>query len=133
MLSTESTTIATWMLALILVGIGWNLGFSSATVLLTHVYADAPSLKSKVQAANDFVMFLLAGSFIFSTGYIYEAGGSSLPGWRTVNVVVLGMIGIMALIVVGEMTLQQRESKQQKKYSAGEPDQELGPSDKNLH
>lgn len=114
----DSNTLAAWFASLILIGIGWNLGFSSATVHLTQAYAHAPEFKSKVQAANDFVMFLLSGSFIFSTGYIYEAGGSELSGWRTVNYSVFALIGSMALIVLADMTLSHRE-KEATNFSAG--------------
>ena len=127
--SSESSTIATWILALVTVGMGWNFGFSSATVLLTQAYADAPHMKSKVQAANDFVMFLLSGAMIFSTGYIYEDGGSELPGWRTVNAIVLGLIGAMALLVGWEFMMQRRDSKgraNELPYTVGKVDEESG-------
>ena len=110
LISNEDTSVATWMLALIFMGIGWNFGFASATVLLPRAYQDAPSFKTRVEAANDFVMFLIAGAFIFSTGYVYEAGGSLLAGWQTVNFFVLFLIVVMAVIVGTEMYCQQRDA-----------------------
>jgi MFS family permease len=95
-------SLVPWIVGLVIIGVGWNLGFSSTTVLLTQSYAEAPLLKAKVQAANDFIMFFLAGSLIFSTGYIYESGGSEIMGWKTVNYVVIGLTSILSCIVACE-------------------------------
>jgi MFS family permease len=98
----DDGNIATWYFGLILLGFGWNFGFSASTVWLTGSYKSLPHLRSKVQAANECAMFFLAGIFIFSTGYIFEAGGSGLDGWKTINYVNFGMIGLMmALSTIG--------------------------------
>jgi MFS family permease len=101
-LSTQDNTTTTtiWFLGLIFLGIGWNFGFSSATVWVQRVYAK-PShqhLKAKIQAANEFFTFFFSGGLIFSTGYINEAGGGGLAGWRLLNVSI--MVFIIVLIVV---------------------------------
>lgn len=98
--SAEDGTIATWIVGMVIFGIGWNVGFSSSTVLLSSAHFNFNRGEvTQVQAANDFFMFLLSGSAIFSTGYIYEAGGSGLDGWMTVNWTVVGFLGLMALVV----------------------------------
>lgn len=98
----SSASIVPWILGLVILGVGWNFGFSASTVLLAQSYDEAPLLKAKVQGANEFVMFMFAGSLIFSTGYIYEAGGSELAGWKTVNYVVIGLTAIMVSIALYE-------------------------------
>jgi MFS family permease len=100
-LSTQpnNNSTAPWFLGLIFLGIGWNFGFSSATVWVTMVYATMPEFKSKVQAANETGTFFLAGAVIFSTGYIYNAGATGLTGWRTLNYVLLGLIALMIMLV----------------------------------
>jgi len=89
-------TITSWSIGLFLAGVGWNFGFSSSTLLLTQAYVTAPHLKTKVQAANDFIMFLFAGSLALSTGYVFEGGGGGLEGWMAVNYVVLSLIVVMS-------------------------------------
>ena len=72
-------------------GFGWNLTFSSGTVLLASCYApqDAP----RVQGANDFIIFFIAGAGSLGSGYI----NSSL-GWDAVNWVVVGLMGVLLAI-----------------------------------
>lgn len=107
--TSEDGTIATWILGLAIAGIGWNLGFSSATVLLTRVYEKAHEFKARVQAANDLFMFLISGFTTFSTGYIYQGGGPlPLDGWALVNYVVLGMSAIISFIMVPAYLVDRR-------------------------
>ncbi|KAL1515596.1 hypothetical protein AB1Y20_002216 [Prymnesium parvum] len=75
-------------------GVAWNLCFSSGTVLLSSCYTpqDAP----RVQGANDFVIFFLAGSGSFCSGYINAA-----LGWSTLNYIVLGLMAVMLATVFG--------------------------------
>jgi len=123
--TSENGSLATWILGLCLVGLGWNLGFSSATVLLTRVYAAHFKFKARVQAINDFVMFLVSGGTTFSTGYIYNAGGGMMDGWRTVNYVVLGMIGVISVIIVPAYI---HERKQPPKRNVTEESDEETPT-----
>ncbi len=48
----NNKSTAAWYLGLVFLGIGWNFGFSSATVWVTQAYKNALHLKAKVQAAN---------------------------------------------------------------------------------
>lgn len=97
-------------------GIGWNLGFSSATVLLTRVYdAHDPQFKANIQANNDFAMFFISGATAFSTGYIYNAGGAMLQGWKTVNYVVMAMIGIISIIMIPASIQERRRNRATRK------------------
>lgn len=97
----EGGTVASWMAGLALLGIGWNIIFSSATVMLATIYTEAPATATKIQATNDFIMFGVSGALVVSTGYIFQAGGSGLSGWILLNTVVLGFVSIMlALLIV---------------------------------
>lgn len=58
---------------MILVGIGWNLSFSTGTVMLTSSYNRNEA--TDVQAVNDFFLFSIAGSSSFLSGYIFEEYG----------------------------------------------------------
>jgi MFS family permease len=101
-------SIVTWTLGLILVGMGWNFGFTGATVWLTELY-EAPSrahLKTSLQAANDCLMFGLAGGWIFSASYIFDAGGSMLDGWKLLNFVVVGLLAFTTIVLLVNRRLE---------------------------
>jgi len=87
-------------------GLGWNFGFSSATIWVSKAYQEAPHLKAQVQAANDCGMFFFSGGLIFSAGYIY--GGHGLPGWRRLNYVLLGLTSLLTCIVLAAVWFQKR-------------------------
>lgn len=77
--------------ALMLVGLGWNLMFISATDLLVQTYRE--SEKEKVQAAHDLFMFAVVG------GTNYFAGASLMKlGWEGVNQ--LALIPLTGLLVL---------------------------------
>jgi MFS family permease len=101
-------SIVTWTLGMILLGMGWNFGFTSATVWLTELYK-SPSrshLKTPLQAANDCLMFGLAGGWIFSASYIFDAGGSGLDGWKLLNFVVVGLLAFTTIILLVNYRLE---------------------------
>lgn len=71
-------TVAHFWATLILLGIGWNFGFIGATTLVTECYR--PEERTKVQAANDFLVFGSVAVASFSSGKLLNAGG-----WDNVN------------------------------------------------
>jgi len=80
-------TVAHFWIALILLGLGWNLSFVGATTMVTDCYR--PEERNKVQAFNDFLIFgsMAIGSFI---------SGSMLAhyGWYLVNVVMFPVVAV---------------------------------------
>lgn len=62
-----------FVVGMALCGVSWNLCFSSGTLMLSSCYtaADAP----RVQGANDFIIFFIAGSGSFASGYVYSGWG----------------------------------------------------------
>ena len=112
----ENVSIALWMSGLILVGIGWNWGFTGATVWLTAVYQRDPRAvkwKRQVQASNDGSMFLVAGAWTVSASYIFKAGGRGLNGWQVLNWVVVGLLGVYVLVLLIDFVLERQEQKRQ--------------------
>uniref|UniRef100_A0A7S2K3I8 Major facilitator superfamily (MFS) profile domain-containing protein n=1 Tax=Leptocylindrus danicus TaxID=163516 RepID=A0A7S2K3I8_9STRA len=108
---TDSTS-AVWIIGLLFLGSGWNIGFSSATVLLSKTYAENPGYGPYVQAVNDFVMFGMTGCAVVSAGFIYTAGGEGISGWQLLNVVVaVGLLPFLYLVVPGLM--KERQAKKQ--------------------
>ncbi len=53
--SLNGNTIAHFVAALILLGVGWNFMYTGGTTLLTEAYA--PAEKARTQGANDFIVF----------------------------------------------------------------------------
>mmetsp|Transcript_3707 Transcript_3707/g.8548 ORF Transcript_3707/g.8548 Transcript_3707/m.8548 type:complete len:484 (+) Transcript_3707:206-1657(+) len=101
--------IVGWYVGLMLIGIGWNFGFSSASMWVTKSYRAAPELKAKVQAANEGLVFFFSGLLIFSTGYIYSLGGSGIVGWHTLNFVIFGLIGAFIVVVTAAIVMTRDE------------------------
>jgi MFS family permease len=119
--SEEDGHIIVWILALSFVGVGWNFGFTGATVWTTVLYKKVPSLKEKVQAANDSTMFLIAGVWIVSVSYIFEAGGGALAGWKTLGKVLAALIALFAVIVVADHWAGSRTLESKGDDSSPEP------------
>jgi len=104
-------SIALWYLCMILIGVGWNFSFTGATVWLTSKTVGVTDFtKTEIQSANDSLMFLFAGVWIFSAGYIYDAGGGALEGWNTLNFVVVGLIGLYVIVMSTDYYLEMKEA-----------------------
>ena len=71
--------------ALILLGVGWNFLFVGGTTLLTECYEE--SEKSRVQAANDFIVFSTVSVTALSSGALHHH-----LGWGVVNLCVIPFI-----------------------------------------
>lgn len=82
MLSSVMSTIAANMLALVialfLLGLGWNFCFVAGSALLTE--ALHPAERGRIQGANDALVALASGAGSLSTGAIFEGGGMVAVG-----------------------------------------------------
>src|SRR5436190_5767094 len=87
---------------LIVLGIGWNLGFvgASALVLETH----RPQERNKVQAFNDFLVFGSMALGSFSSGQLLAG-----YGWSAVNIVVYPPV-LLGLLVLALASLARRRA-----------------------
>jgi MFS family permease len=86
-------TVLHFWAALVLLGVGWNLGFVGATAMVTECYR--PEERAKVQAANDFLIFGCVAIASLSSGTLLQNGG-----WELVNWVVFPAAAV-ALVMVG--------------------------------
>lgn len=83
-------TLMHFWTTLILLGLGWNLGFIGSTALLTDCHA--PAERNKVQGLNDFMVFGFNALASFSSGLLLTGFG-----WDIVNLVVFpGIIASLA-------------------------------------
>lgn len=85
--------VAHFWATLILLGIGWNFGFIGATAMVTDCYR--PEERTKVQAANDFLVFGSVAIASFSSGKLLNAGG-----WDTVNWMVFPPVAVALILLV---------------------------------
>ena len=73
--------------ALILLGVGWNFGFIGSTAMLTETYR--PEEKSRVQGANDFLLFGSVAMASLLSGRLFAT-----VGWNWINLVAFPVIAI---------------------------------------
>ena len=74
-----ATTFAHFLVALVLVGVGWNFMYTGGTTLLTEAYT--PAEKARTQGANDFIMFSTMAVSSFSSGALVSAAGWEMMNW----------------------------------------------------
>lgn len=85
--------IAHFWVSLVLLGIGWNFGFIGATAMVAD--AHTPAERSKVQGANDFLVFGTVACASFSAGSLLHSSG-----WETINWIVLPAVALVLVPLV---------------------------------
>ena len=85
-------TIAHFWVALVVLGLGWNLGFIGATALVTDCYR--PEERARVQSMNDFLVFGAVAVASFSSGRLLDAGG-----WTAVNGLVFAPVALALVLL----------------------------------
>jgi MFS family permease len=85
-------TVAHFWTGLILLGLGWNLGFIGATALV--VESSAAEERSKVQSFNDFLVFGTMALGSFSSGKILTDFGWDAVNWIVFPPVLLGLAAL---------------------------------------
>jgi MFS family permease len=94
------TGIQFWhfLVANVLVGLGWNFTYIGGSTLLTETYR--PAERSKVQASHDFSVYAMTATAAGLSG-ILQAG----PGWTAVN---LAAIPLMMIVLAASLGLRHR-------------------------
>ena len=78
--------------ALVLLGVGWNLLFVAGTTELTRAYR--PAERFRVQAVNDFLMFGVMAAASLLAGLLITA-----VGWQVMNLLALGPLLLLGLAI----------------------------------
>jgi len=89
----NGNTIAHFLAALALVGMGWNFMYTGGTTLLTEAYA--PAEKARTQGANDFIVFSTMAVSSLASGAMVSAAG-----WEAMNRAVLPFLALIAAAVL---------------------------------
>jgi MFS family permease len=89
----EPPLYATFMIALALLGVGWNFMFVGGTTILTT--AHAPEERVRVQATHDFIVFGSVALTALTSGAVQMT-----QGWNVLNLTVVPPV-LIAFAVVG--------------------------------
>src|SRR6266571_3221206 len=80
------------MLAVVLLGVGWNFLYIGGTTLITE--ACTPTERAKTQGANDLIIFIVMAGSSFTSGVLLETNG-----WQMLNYLALPFITVAAAAV----------------------------------
>ena len=86
-------TVTHFLIALMLLGVGWNFMYTGGTTLLTESYS--PPEKARTQGANDFLVFATMGVSSLASGAMV-----STAGWEAMNRAMLPILAAMAAVVL---------------------------------
>ena len=92
---------ANFMLANILVGLGWNFAYVGGSTLLTTTYA--PAERAKVQASHDFTVYRRPRRRLPCPGVL-----QAKAGWTIIN---LSALPLMAMVVTAAVWLMLRQRR----------------------
>jgi MFS family permease len=97
-LSLSGTGFVSFASALALLGVGWNFLYVGGTTLLTDAYL--PSEKSRAQAANDLLIFVVGLASSLTAGVLLQTAG-----WRLLNAYLLPWLAaaIIAILWLGHV------------------------------
>ena len=90
-----------FLVALVMVGAGWNFMYTGGTTLLTTAYT--PVEKARTQGANDFIVFSIMAISSFSSGALVSAAG-----WEVMNGAALPILALIAMVVIGYARMRAR-------------------------
>ena len=85
-------SVAHFLVALFLLGTGWNFMYTGGTLLLTESYT--PAEKARVQGVNDAIIFSTVGVSSFASGALL-----STMGWEKMNLIAIPIL-VVALVAV---------------------------------
>jgi len=99
----NGNTVAHFVAALVLLGIGWNFMYTGGTTLLTECYS--PAEKARTQGANDFIVFTVMGISSLASGAMV-----STVGWEMMNRAALPFLAVIAGAVFWLASRRRRRS-----------------------
>jgi len=100
--SLNGDTVAHFVAALVLLGLGWNFLFIGGTTLVTESYR--PSEKAKTQGLNDLMIFGTVALTAGISGVVHE-----IAGWQMLNLLVLPFLALVLLLIIWFSHVRQTE------------------------
>lgn len=99
-----------FLIANVLVGLGWNFAYVGGSTLLTRTYE--PIERAKVQASHDFMVYAMTATAALASGVMHASAG-----WSAINYATLPL---MASIVLATIWLAARQ-RAAERQSAAQP------------
>ena len=96
-----ASSFANFLIANMLVGLGWNFAYVGGSTLLTTTYA--PAERAKVQASHDFTVYAATASAAALSGVL-----QAKAGWTVIN---LAALPLMAAVVGAALWLMARQRR----------------------
>jgi MFS family permease len=88
-------TVAHFVAALALVGVGWNFMYTGGTTLLIESYR--PAERARVQGVNDLILFVIMCVSSLSSGALVTAAGWETANWAGVPVLLVVAVAVGGL------------------------------------
>ena len=95
----DGISVAHFVAALALVGVGWNFMYTGGTTLLTETYE--PNEKARTQGLNDFIVFATMSVSSVASGALVTT-----TGWQTMNRAALPILAVIAVAVLWLMWMR---------------------------
>lgn len=92
-----------YAVALVMLGVGWNLLFVAGTTLLTRTYT--PSERFKAQGLNDFVTFGTQAIVSLMAGVVVQ-----LLGWKYLNLLGIPVLAMLT-VAIAWLHIKQRSDR----------------------
>lgn len=89
------TSLLHFLVALALLGVGWNFMYVGSTTLLTEAYH--PEEKAKTQAANDFLIAGFVAAATFLSGSLLNRYGWATLNWCSLPILCLALFAVLWL------------------------------------
>jgi len=99
---------ANFLIANLLVGLGWNFAYVGGSTLLTRTYR--PSERARVQASHDFIVYATTATAAALAGFLQQKAG-----WTMINLAALPM---MAIVIATALFLGMRERREARTQAA---------------
>ena len=96
-------SMASYWMALVLLGIGWNFLFIGATTLLHEAWT--PAEKGRVQGINDTLVFSMSSIAAMSSGLLQAS-----IGWKAINLVSLPVSALAGGLIIFIMLQRRRNA-----------------------
>ncbi len=95
---------ANFLIANVLVGIGWNFAYVGGSTLLTSTYT--PAERAKVQASHDFTVYAATASAAALSGIL-----AAKAGWVVINLAALPLMAVVTGAALWLMAHQRRAAR----------------------
>jgi len=102
LIALNGLTLNHFLVALALLGVGWNFTFTGGTILITEVHTSAE--RAKVQGTNDFLIFTGLALSSLMAGSVYH-----FLGWDWVNYAMLPIILTILLSAIWLRSIRRKE------------------------